>query len=271
MQSDHAIEARNRTGHGHPVTASPLNSNHPVSHLPTMTLSACLSGTTACVLIIAALSAPAARAQTAASSATEAQQGSQATAGAKSQYQNRVAGFANDMSQRDVVMLGDSITEGGNWTAFFPGIAIANRGIGGDTTEGMAQRLNSVLGVAPRKVFVMAGINDIVMNRKPVTEVFEHYKHIIDALTRAKIQVVVQSTLYTGPAFPPAINIAVKDLNSRLHALCARGPCVYVNLNPVLAPSGMLDTRYTGDHLHLNDAGYQAWVKAITPAMTRKR
>lgn len=236
-----------------------------------MNLSVRLSGATASVLILAAVFALPARAQSTAPSATDAQQRSQATASARQHYEHRVAGFVDDMSQRDVVMLGDSITEGGNWTAFFPGLAIANRGIGGDTTEGMAQRLNSVLGVAPRKVFVMAGINDIVMGRKPVTEVFEHYKHIIDALTRAKIQVVVQSTLYTGPAFAPAVNVAVKDLNSRLHALCARGPCVYVNLNPVLAPDGTLDTRYTSDHLHLNDAGYQVWVKAITPAMTRKR
>jgi lysophospholipase L1-like esterase len=184
-------------------------------------------------------------------------------------YVERKAGFVQDMARRDVVMLGDSLTEGGDWTSFFPGKAIANRGIGGDTTEGMGQRLDSVLGVSPRKVFVMAGINDIATFKKPVTEVFEHYKRIIDTLTRAKVQVIVQSTLLTGPAFPPAVNAAVKDLNGRLHALCARGPCVYVNLNPVLAPTGTLDLRYTSDHLHLNAAGYQAWVQAITPTMQR--
>ena len=234
-----------------------------------MTLSALLSGAMAALGILATAGALAQSPSPNDAQQRDVQQHDQAMAGMKQHYAERKAGFAQDMARRDVVMLGDSLTEGGDWNAFFPGIAIANRGIGGDSTEGMGQRLDSVLGVSPRKVFVMAGINDIAVFKKPVTEVFEHYKRIIDTLTRAKIQVIVQSTLFTGPAFPPAVNASVKDLNGRLHALCARGPCVYVNLNPVLAPAGTLDLRYTSDHLHLNAAGYQAWVQAITPTMKR--
>jgi lysophospholipase L1-like esterase len=235
-----------------------------------MKLSALLSGLMAAVGVVAVASAWAQSASQASSPLPDAlQQHAPALAVTTPHYAERKAGFAQDMARRDVVMLGDSLTEGGDWTSFFPGKAIANRGIGGDTTEGMGQRLDSVLGVSPRKVFVMAGINDIATFNQPVTDVFEHYKRVIDTLTRAKVQVIVQSTLLTGPAFPPAVNAAVKDLNGRLHALCARGPCVYVNLNPVLAPTGTLDLRYTSDHLHLNAAGYQAWVKAITPTMQR--
>ncbi|NYE23582.1 GDSL-type esterase/lipase family protein [Pigmentiphaga litoralis] len=235
-----------------------------------MTLSALLSGVMAAIGILATAGALAQSPSMNDVQQRDAQQRDQALASTRQHYADRKAGFAQDMARRDVVMLGDSLTEGGDWNAFFPGVGIANRGIGGDSTEGMVQRLDSVLGVSPRKVFVMAGINDIAVYKKPVTEVFEHYKRIIDTLTRAKIQVIVQSTLFTGPAFPPAVNASVKDLNGRLHALCARGPCVYVNVNPALAPTGTLDLRYTSDHLHLNAAGYQAWVQAITPAMRRR-
>jgi lysophospholipase L1-like esterase len=184
-------------------------------------------------------------------------------------YLFRTAIFDADKSKYDIVMLGDSLTEGANWNALFPGQSIANRGIGGDTTEGMLNRMNTVLGVAPHKVFIMAGINDIAVSNWPVPEVFERYRRMVDMLRAAKVQVVVQSTLFTGPAFPPAVNVAVADLDNRLQSYCATGACRYVNINPLVAPTGTLDLRYTTDHLHVNALGYQAWVTQISPLISR--
>jgi lysophospholipase L1-like esterase len=59
-------------------------------------------------------------------------------------------------------MLADSITAFAQWDNIFPGKAIANRGIPGDTIDGIFARLGAVVQMSPRKVFIMAGINDLI-------------------------------------------------------------------------------------------------------------
>ena len=63
--------------------------------------------------------------------------------------------------ESDYVMLGDSITEGGLWSEFFPDVKIANRGVWGDTTGDILSRMDSVYLLKPKKVFIMAGFNDL--------------------------------------------------------------------------------------------------------------
>ena len=223
-----------------------------------------LSRLLSAIVTVLALSSVAHVAHAQAPTATEREQ---AAISVKKYYDMRKAGFDVDNARYDIVMLGDSITEGGNWGAMFPGLSIANRGIGGDTTEGMSRRLDSVIGVAPRKVFFMAGVNDIAIDSQTAAQVFERYRSIVDTLRQARIEVVVQSTLLVGPAFPLAINGVIRDFDVRLQAYCASGACTYVDLNPILAPTGTLDLRYTVDHLHLNELGYKAWREKIAPLM----
>ena len=58
-------------------------------------------------------------------------------------------------------MLGDSLTEWGNWHELVPEFRIINPGIGGDTSSGVLDRLQEVIGRRPKVVFVMIGTNDI--------------------------------------------------------------------------------------------------------------
>ena len=194
----------------------------------------------------------------------------QAEAGMQQHYLARTAQFAQETRTREVVMLGDSLIEGNDWQAAFPNVSIASRGIGGDTTQGMLKRLDTVLNLKPKKVFVMAGINDLSWYGWPVADVFERYKKMVDSLRKAGAQVYVQSTLKAGPAFPPPTNVAVTELNARLRNYCGQGHCQYLDLNPLLAPQGTLSLDYTVDHLHLNAAGYQKWTQAIRQLMTRQ-
>jgi hypothetical protein len=64
-------------------------------------------------------------------------------------------------TRAEVVMLGDSLTELGEWQEMFPEVKIANRGISSDMTSGILERLDEVMEARPRKVFLMAGINDL--------------------------------------------------------------------------------------------------------------
>ena len=50
--------------------------------------------------------------------------------------QSRISMFDSyPIRQGDVVFLGDSITEGGEWNEMFPERRVRNRGIGGDRTD----------------------------------------------------------------------------------------------------------------------------------------
>lgn len=68
-------------------------------------------------------------------------------------------------AQDDVVMLGDSITAGGEWSEMFPGVPIRNRGISGDTTSDVLLRLDPIVAAKPAAVFLKIGTNDL--NRGP--------------------------------------------------------------------------------------------------------
>ncbi len=192
----------------------------------------------------------------------------QAEAGIRQHYETRTAQYAQDSGRREVVMLGDSLTEGNDWQAAFPNVQVANRGIDGDSTQGMLKRLDTVLDLKPKKVFVMAGINDLSWYRRPVREIFQRYTKMIDALGQGGATVYVQSTLKVGPVFPRQTNAAVADLNDQLRAYCDQGHCRYIDLNPVLAPKGTLGQDYTYDQLHLNAAGYEKWAQAIRKPVT---
>ena len=61
----------------------------------------------------------------------------------------------------DIIFLGNSITNGCEWNELFPEQHVKNRGISGDRTTGVYDRLHSILTGNPQKVFLLIGINDL--------------------------------------------------------------------------------------------------------------
>ena len=78
-------------------------------------------------------------------------------------YNERIEEFKKDpIGQNKIVFLGNSITEGGgNWNTRFDVNNIVNRGISGDITEGILDRLEEIIYYKPIAVFLLIGINDI--------------------------------------------------------------------------------------------------------------
>jgi len=92
-------------------------------------------------------------------------------------YLRRKSFFDVNGNQADIVMVGDSITEGAEWHELFPNLLIVNRGIGWDTTEGLLHRMESIYSTGAKKAFVMIGINDLGQSRS-VNEIFTFYLEI---------------------------------------------------------------------------------------------
>ena len=86
---------------------------------------------------------------------------------------------------------------------------VQNRGISGDTTTGVLDRLYT-LNPNTKRVFIMIGVNDIM---RGVSEdiVFENYKKILKFFQDKNIEVIIQSTLYIGESRKQNFNVKLKN------------------------------------------------------------
>jgi lysophospholipase L1-like esterase len=161
----------------------------------------------------------------------------------------------------EVVMLGDSITAGGDWDKMFPQTQVVNLGVGGDTSAGVLNRLETVIDLAPHRVFLMIGINDLIRGF-PVELVQTHIQFVAQSLLDGGITPIVQGTLYTSDQ---KLNDKVRALNAMTRAWCTEKSIRYLDLNDVLSADGMLRPRLTDDGVHLNDEAYRLWSEVIRP------
>lgn len=60
----------------------------------------------------------------------------------------------------DIVFLGNSITDGCEWAELFENRHVKNRGISGDRSGWLLERLDSIIAAHPKKLFLMIGTNE---------------------------------------------------------------------------------------------------------------
>lgn len=173
--------------------------------------------------------------------------------------------FQTFSPQVSVVMIGDSITEGGEWNDIFPQTKIANRGISGDRADDILLRMEPIFSVNAKKAFLMVGINDISSGMTTET-IFENYINIVQQLKRRGVEVYIQSTIECSKSKCGIKLQQVRDLNNKLKAYANEQNITYININTGLATEvdGLL-SQYSPDGVHLLGSGYLMWAKTITP------
>jgi lysophospholipase L1-like esterase len=165
----------------------------------------------------------------------------------------------------DIFMIGDSLVEqGGDWSQLLPEFRIGNRGIGGETTAGILSRLDEVIERKPKIIVLMAGINDIRIGVPP-PDISLRIIQILQRIKNAGIMAILQSTLPT--ADEPDSNAAVIVINDEMKRWCASNDTPFVDLRPVLATNGRLDSSISIDGLHINFVGYLKWRDALRPIL----
>jgi lysophospholipase L1-like esterase len=162
----------------------------------------------------------------------------------------------------EVVMLGDSITAGVEWSGLLPDVKILNLGLGGDTSAGILNRLNDVVNRKPRVVFLMIGVNDFLSDI-PLDLVATHIQLIALRLAQNGIITVVQSTLSVSNDVGKNMNDRIKDLNNILRTWCDDNAIIYADLNNVLSANDALLPRFSYDGVHLNKEGYVLWREIV--------
>ncbi|UGQ12331.1 GDSL-type esterase/lipase family protein [Yinghuangia sp. ASG 101] len=173
-----------------------------------------------------------------------------------------------------VVLLGDSITEGGLWHEWFPDVPLVNRGIGGNTVADVLARLDTAV-VDPAAIFLLIGTNDLetglakdqVFARRPRLtpgQIAEGMRHLVSAIRER----APHADLFIQSVMPrePEVAGRLHELNAAYREIAKDADATYIDLWPALADeTDGLRPAFTVDSLHLNGAGYAAWVEVLRP------
>jgi lysophospholipase L1-like esterase len=174
--------------------------------------------------------------------------------------------FAATTTRANIVMLGDSITAIGPWTELFPGVLIANRGVGGDTTHDIVRRIADTISLKPRRVFIMAGVNDAIQGENQEAAL-ANFVEIAAELSRHSIPLTVVATIECERAYCGRALDRVRKLNLALSKWTRENGIPYVDLNDELSGADGLRPNYTWDGIHLTGAAYLVWRSRIEKAL----
>ena len=173
----------------------------------------------------------------------------------------------------DIVFLGNSITDGCEWAELFNNRHVKNRGISGDRSGWLLDRLDPIVGGHPKKLFLMIGVNDLAAGVSP-DEIVANVARLIDRFQSESrwTKIYVQSILPVNGVDTKAKpknhwkkGAEIIETNKLLETLCeGRKNVMYVDVYSALVDEkGMLDKQYTNDGLHLMGEGYLAWKTVI--------
>ncbi|MDA9101479.1 GDSL-type esterase/lipase family protein [bacterium] len=176
--------------------------------------------------------------------------------------------YSNNQFNYEIVMIGDSITEGVDWNELL-GLNISNQGVGGDTTAMIIERLEFVVQENPSHVFIMAGINDIYSEINN-DEIINNMNQIIHFLKKNYITIHIQSVLKVSYPQEKVLkkNIIIDQLNNQLYKLCVNEKIEFLDLNKILSDNNGLRKNFTNDGVHLNSNGYFVWSNLIFKSLT---
>lgn len=187
-------------------------------------------------------------------------------------YIKRCELFKNEpIRQGRIIMLGNSITEGANWKLLLNDTTIINRGISGDVTFGVLNRIADIAERKPSKLFILIGINDLSRNT-PDEIIAENIFKVVNKIKSGSPGTIiyVQSILPTNETFKNLHKNYIGKgghiiaINDRLKKNEKKLPYQYVNLyTNFLDRNGRMDSRYSSDGLHLNPAGYEHWIEVL--------
>lgn len=186
-------------------------------------------------------------------------------------YHQRATHFTQlPATQGGVIFLGNSITDGGEWAELFPGISVLNRGISGDYSTGVLNRLAEVYNRKPDKLFLLIGVNDLTRNIR-VDSIFKNISWIAALMHQHSPKTI----LYVQSIFPVNEKLGkfsghtskrkqIFELNHLLRSHATESNYIFLDVFSALADSTQrLKEAYTNDGLHLTGAGYQKWKETI--------
>lgn len=165
----------------------------------------------------------------------------------------------------DVAFLGDSLTDGYDLEKYYPQYLTANRGIGGDTTFTLQERLQvSVYDLKPKVAVILIGANNM-------DTMFDNYEQILQGLKEnlPDTKIVLLSLTAMGGEHWGRKNQLAAYNNVSIKLLAEKYGFTFVDLySPLYDVSiGEVYEGYTSDGGHLTHEGYTVVTAQITPVL----
>tara|TARA_X000000950_G_scaffold31995_1_gene34552 strand:- start:1702 stop:2430 length:729 start_codon:yes stop_codon:yes gene_type:complete len=180
------------------------------------------------------------------------------------------------LNNGEIVFLGNSITaEGKDWSDRLDNPIIRNRGIGGDTTDGVLARSGEIIDSEPTAVFLLIGINDLYNNTFETPSVNYIANNIVNIAKKVKtgsvntkvfIQTLLPISKKKSRKFYKLYNQSIKNINKIIIENQENELYSVIDLYSIFVNNrGQLINKLTNDGLHLNEKGYKLWSKFIKP------
>ncbi len=167
----------------------------------------------------------------------------------------------------DVAFLGDSLTAGYDVKSYYPEYLVTNRGIGGETTHGLKDRLGvSVLDLKPKVCVMLIGGNN------PDT-MFEDYEEMLITfqaqMPETKI-VLISHAPTSGESWGLRNEIFAYN-NVKIKLLAQKYGYEFVDVYaPMLdLETGKMNEKYTVDGAHFTAEGYDVFTAQVKPVIDR--
>ena len=182
-------------------------------------------------------------------------------------YDTKIKRFEEEnktLGEVDIAFIGDSITDGYDVATYYPDYTVINRGIGGDTTFGLEDRLEvSLFEVEPKVVVMLIGANNL-------EKMFDNYEDILIKLKEnlPDSKIVILSLTAMSKEWGKNNQLA-KQNNVRIKELAEKYEYTFVDLfTPLTDPeTGELYANMSEDGGHPNAIGYARITEILTPVL----
>lgn len=189
-------------------------------------------------------------------------------------YQQRVSLFRTlPVQPNQVVFLGNSITDGAEWNELInQHSGILNRGISGDLTAGVLNRLDEVTNRHPSKIFLLIGTNDLARGIS-ADSVIKNILLIATLVHKStpNTKLYIQSIFPVNPYYKLFASHTgntqkILMINQILKQKAEKHYYTYIDIHSILKDKNNLMNRaFSNDGLHLKGIGYQRWKHIIYP------
>lgn len=153
------------------------------------------------------------------------------------------------------VYVGDSITAAGrNWGRPLNTVNLAGDGY---TTAQIENQLTRAALYRADNLFILAGTNDVIGHRAFDLDTFHNdFEQLLQRAMKSNMRVVVNKIPYTASEDH---NLKISAANKVIQQLTTENNILCIDINPIIAPKGILLDTFSQDGIHLKAAAYYKW------------
>jgi lysophospholipase L1-like esterase len=159
-----------------------------------------------------------------------------------------------------ILMLGDSLIADYDWQARLPAFQVENLGVPGATAGDLLASLPTIKDRAAgaEVIVIMIGTNDILAGSDEFQALL---KKILIQLSHDYPQAEILVNSLLPMAIPDLAQNAIDSLNNHIEALTMQTGCCYLDVYKRF--SGSDKVLFQEDGVHITEAGYAIWARAL--------